>query len=142
MTLAEVEKQVILAAWASQNGNRQRTAIALGIGLRTLSGKLRSYGIPPRGKHTPVTLPEWLQYAGISADPASLRTALCNLLVAASDLQGQAVLTVSMEEISHDRANELKRGCDFLLHKLTAVFKTLQALTPTGPAVPQESPAC
>ena len=49
-TLAEVERQVILATLQRFDGHRARTAEALGIGVRTLSGKLRDYGVPPREK--------------------------------------------------------------------------------------------
>ncbi|QDU55325.1 sigma-54-dependent transcriptional regulator [Aeoliella mucimassa] len=48
VTLAEVERQVILATLKRHNGHRARTAAALGIGVRTLSGKLRNYGVAPR----------------------------------------------------------------------------------------------
>lgn len=50
VTLAEMERQVILATLKRHEGHRARTAEALGIGLRTLSGKLRSYGVAPREK--------------------------------------------------------------------------------------------
>lgn len=49
MSLAEMERQLIEATFNRFAGNRERTAQALGIGLRTLSGKLRQYGYPPRG---------------------------------------------------------------------------------------------
>ncbi|MEO0529188.1 MAG: sigma-54 dependent transcriptional regulator [Planctomycetota bacterium] len=49
-SLAEVEKQMILATLAEHDGHRQKAADALGIGVRTLSGKLRSYGIAPGEK--------------------------------------------------------------------------------------------
>jgi len=49
-SLAEVEKQMILATLARFDGHRQKAADALGIGVRTLSGKLRSYGVPPGEK--------------------------------------------------------------------------------------------
>lgn len=49
LTLAEMERQLIEATFARFGGNRERTAQALQIGLRTLSGKLREYGYPPRG---------------------------------------------------------------------------------------------
>ncbi|MDA8745547.1 sigma-54 dependent transcriptional regulator [Rubripirellula amarantea] len=48
ITLAEVERQVILQTLERHEGHRARTAAALGIGLRTLSGKLRAYGVAPR----------------------------------------------------------------------------------------------
>jgi DNA-binding NtrC family response regulator len=48
VTLAELERQVILATLEKHAGHRARTAAALGIGLRTLSGKLRIYGVAPR----------------------------------------------------------------------------------------------
>ncbi|QDT69743.1 Transcriptional regulatory protein ZraR [Planctomycetes bacterium MalM25] len=49
-SLAEVEKQMILATLARFEGHRQKTAEALGIGVRTLSGKLRQYGVAPGEK--------------------------------------------------------------------------------------------
>lgn len=49
-SLAEVERRMILATLQQFDGHRQRTADALGIGVRTLSGKLRSYGVAPGEK--------------------------------------------------------------------------------------------
>jgi len=49
MTLEEMERRLIEATFTRFGGNRERTASALQIGLRTLSGKLRDYGYPPRG---------------------------------------------------------------------------------------------
>ena len=49
MTLAEMERKLIEAAFNRFAGNREKTAKALQIGIRTLSGKLREYGYPPRG---------------------------------------------------------------------------------------------
>lgn len=49
-SLAEVEKQMILATLAKYDGHRQKAADALGIGVRTLSGKLRQYGVAPGEK--------------------------------------------------------------------------------------------
>jgi DNA-binding NtrC family response regulator len=49
MTLREMERKLIESTFARCNGNRERTAQILQIGLRTLSGKLREYGYPPRG---------------------------------------------------------------------------------------------
>lgn len=49
MTLEEMERRLIEATFNRFGGNRERTAAALQIGLRTLSGKLREYGYPPRG---------------------------------------------------------------------------------------------
>ncbi len=51
VTLAEMERQVILTTLERFDGHRARTAAALGIGVRTLSGKLRNYGVAPREKH-------------------------------------------------------------------------------------------
>ncbi|MEM9658599.1 MAG: helix-turn-helix domain-containing protein, partial [Planctomycetota bacterium] len=45
-----VERQMIVATLERYQGHRGRTAEALGIGVRTLSGKLRSYGYAPREK--------------------------------------------------------------------------------------------
>lgn len=50
MSLAEIEQKMILATLQRFDGHRAKTAEALGIGVRTLSGKLRSYGVAPREK--------------------------------------------------------------------------------------------
>jgi DNA-binding NtrC family response regulator len=50
LTLEELERRMIVATLEQFNGHRARTAEALGIGLRTLSGKLRGYGYAPREK--------------------------------------------------------------------------------------------
>jgi len=49
MSLKEMERKLIESTFARFAGNREKTAQALQIGLRTLSGKLRDYGYPPRG---------------------------------------------------------------------------------------------
>jgi DNA-binding NtrC family response regulator len=49
-TLDEVERRTIVATLERFGGHRAKTAEALGIGIRTLSGKLRSYGYAPREK--------------------------------------------------------------------------------------------
>ncbi|MDB5338473.1 MAG: sigma-54 factor interaction protein, partial [Planctomycetaceae bacterium] len=49
VTLALMERQLIEATFSRCAGNRELTAQTLQIGLRTLSGKLRDYGYPPRG---------------------------------------------------------------------------------------------
>lgn len=49
MSLRDMERKLIEATFNRYGGNRERTAQALQIGLRTLSGKLREYGYPPRG---------------------------------------------------------------------------------------------
>lgn len=49
LTLREMERKLIEATFNRFGGNREMTAKALKIGLRTLSGKLREYGYPPRG---------------------------------------------------------------------------------------------
>ena len=49
MTLADMERQLIETTFTRCGGNREKTASSLDIGLRTLSGKLREYGYPPRG---------------------------------------------------------------------------------------------
>lgn len=50
VSLAEMERQAILATLERFEGHRARTAESLGIGVRTLSGKLRSYGVAPHEK--------------------------------------------------------------------------------------------
>ena len=49
MALKEMERKLIETTFTRCGGNRERTAQTLQIGLRTLSGKLREYGYPPRG---------------------------------------------------------------------------------------------
>lgn len=49
MTLEQMERQYIEATFERCAGNRELTAHSLQIGIRTLSGKLRDYGYPPRG---------------------------------------------------------------------------------------------
>jgi DNA-binding NtrC family response regulator len=46
-----MERQLIETTLERFDGHRAKTAEALGIGVRTLSGKLRSYGYAPREKH-------------------------------------------------------------------------------------------
>jgi transcriptional regulator with GAF, ATPase, and Fis domain len=50
MTLDEIERRTIVATLERFDGHRAKTARALGIGIRTLSGKLRAYGYAPREK--------------------------------------------------------------------------------------------
>ena len=50
MSLEQMERKLIEATLAHFDGHRAKTAEALGIGLRTLSGKLKSYGYRPREK--------------------------------------------------------------------------------------------
>ena len=50
LSLEEVERQLIEATLERYDGHREKTAKALGIGVRTLSGKLRQYGYAPRAK--------------------------------------------------------------------------------------------
>jgi DNA-binding NtrC family response regulator len=49
-SLQEMERQLIEATLEKFAGHRAKTAAALGIGIRTLSGKLREYGYAPRAK--------------------------------------------------------------------------------------------
>jgi DNA-binding NtrC family response regulator len=50
MRLEEMERKLIEATLEHFGGHRAKTAEALGIGIRTLSGKLREYGYAPREK--------------------------------------------------------------------------------------------
>ena len=45
-----MERKLIEATLERFDGHRAKTAQALGIGLRTLSGKLKQYGYAPRAK--------------------------------------------------------------------------------------------
>jgi DNA-binding NtrC family response regulator len=49
-SLAEVERRHIELTLELFGGHREKTARALGIGVRTLSGKLRQYGYAAREK--------------------------------------------------------------------------------------------
>ena len=49
-SLDQIERATIVATLQRFAGNRAKTAEALGIGVRTLSGKLRNYGFAPREK--------------------------------------------------------------------------------------------
>jgi DNA-binding NtrC family response regulator len=50
MSLQVMERKLIEATLEHYDGHRARTAQALGIGVRTLANKLRSYGYGPRDK--------------------------------------------------------------------------------------------
>jgi DNA-binding NtrC family response regulator len=50
LSLQEMERKMIEATLEHYDGHREKTAKALGIGLRTLSGKLKLYGYAPRAK--------------------------------------------------------------------------------------------
>ncbi len=50
LNLHDMERQLIESTLERFNGHRAQTAQALGIGIRTLSGKLKEYGYAPRTK--------------------------------------------------------------------------------------------
>ena len=50
LSLEAMERRLIEATLDRFSGHREKTAKALGIGVRTLSGKLRQYGYAPRAK--------------------------------------------------------------------------------------------
>lgn len=50
LKLNDMERKLIESTLEHFDGHRQKTATALGIGVRTLSGKLRAYGLAPRAK--------------------------------------------------------------------------------------------
>jgi transcriptional regulator with PAS, ATPase and Fis domain len=50
LSLHEMERKMIEATLEKFDGHRGKTAAALGIGIRTLSGKLRAFGYAPRAK--------------------------------------------------------------------------------------------
>jgi DNA-binding NtrC family response regulator len=56
LSMQEMERKLIEATLERFDGHRARTAEALGIGIRTLSGKLREYGYAPRAKTPAKTL--------------------------------------------------------------------------------------
>ena len=51
LSLREMERKLIEATLEHHDGHRAKTAEALGIGIRTLSGKLQQYGYAPREKN-------------------------------------------------------------------------------------------
>jgi DNA-binding NtrC family response regulator len=50
MKLDEMERRLIESTLDQFHGHRAQTAKALGIGIRTLTNKLRAYGYAPRTK--------------------------------------------------------------------------------------------
>ena len=52
-SLQEMERRLIENTLEHYDGHRGKTAQALGIGVRTLANKLRSYGYGPRAKISP-----------------------------------------------------------------------------------------
>ncbi len=50
MSLQVMERRLIETTLDHYQGHRANTAKALGIGIRTLANKLRSYGYAPREK--------------------------------------------------------------------------------------------
>jgi len=50
LSIEEMERRLIEATLEQFGGHREKTAKALGIGVRTLCGKLRQYGYAPRTK--------------------------------------------------------------------------------------------
>lgn len=50
LSLHDMERKLIEATLDHFAGHREKTAQALGIGIRTLSGKLRAYGYAPRAR--------------------------------------------------------------------------------------------
>ena len=50
LSLQETERKLIEATLEHFDGHRAKTAEALGIGVRTLSAKLKQYGYAPRTK--------------------------------------------------------------------------------------------
>lgn len=50
MRLEDMERQLIEQTLEHYEGHREKTATALGISVRTLSNKLRSYGLAPRAR--------------------------------------------------------------------------------------------
>jgi transcriptional regulator with GAF, ATPase, and Fis domain len=50
LSLQDMERKLIEATLTRFGGHRAKAAAALGIGIRTLSGKLREYGYAPRAK--------------------------------------------------------------------------------------------
>jgi len=51
LSLHDMERKLIESTLDHFEGHRAKTAEALGIGLRTLSGKLKEYGYAPRARN-------------------------------------------------------------------------------------------
>jgi two-component system, NtrC family, response regulator HydG len=51
MRLEDMERRLIEATLDQFDGHRAKAAQALGIGIRTLSNKLRQYGYAPRARN-------------------------------------------------------------------------------------------
>lgn len=58
MSIQEMERYLIEATLERFGGHREKTAKALGIGVRTLTEKLRQYGYPPRAKRASGVTPD------------------------------------------------------------------------------------
>jgi DNA-binding protein Fis len=43
-----MERQLLEATLEATNGNRTRTAVMMGVSLRTIRNKIREYGLVPR----------------------------------------------------------------------------------------------
>ncbi len=77
-SLEQMERKMIVATLEHFDGHRAKTAQALGIGVRTLSGKLRSYGFAPREKNFTegsVNRPELPMASAIVADRGDKKVA-------------------------------------------------------------------
>jgi DNA-binding NtrC family response regulator len=48
VTLHDMERQLLEATLEATNGNRTRTAVMMGVSLRTIRNKIREYGLVPR----------------------------------------------------------------------------------------------
>jgi len=53
LSLPDMERKLIESTLEHYDGHRVQTARALGIGVRTLTNKLRAYGYAPRAKVAP-----------------------------------------------------------------------------------------
>ncbi|RIK80972.1 MAG: sigma-54-dependent Fis family transcriptional regulator [Planctomycetota bacterium] len=75
-SLEEVERAMIVATLERFGGNRSKAAETLGIGVRTLSGKLRTYGYAPRTREFSAGRRQGLpNSSAIAADRAARRPA-------------------------------------------------------------------
>ena len=83
MSLQMMERRLIETTLDHYQGHRARTAKALGIGVRTLANKLRSYGYGPREKsiyfelHGDSTAASWGLYFDRQFLPVGTCTRLC-----------------------------------------------------------------
>lgn len=108
-TLAEVEKDYILAVYDECGGNRTKAAQVLDIGIRSLQRRLAEYGLPPGSSGNPNGKPVRCVETGQeyrSYTEAAIHTGIWEREVAMSIQFGQAIKGLTFEAI--DRMSDHK----------------------------------